>query len=47
MTAEDIDDRVLLSVVMDSRPGSRFDSEQASPNWRLDACAWMDGSQAQ
>jgi len=47
MTAEDIDDRVLLTMVMDASLGSRFDSEQASPNWRLDACAWMDGSQAQ
>ena len=45
--AEDVDDRVLLAMVMDSRASSRFDSEQASPNGRLDASTGMDSGEAQ
>jgi hypothetical protein len=43
---EDIGYRVLLSMVMDSRTGSRFDEEQTSPNRRFYAGSRMDGGKA-
>ena len=44
---QDIDDRVLLPVVVDSGPRARFDAEQASPNWRFDTNSRVDSGQAQ
>jgi hypothetical protein len=40
--AQDIRDRVLLSVMVYSRTCSRLDQEEPSPYWRSDASPWID-----
>src|SRR6266446_7065676 len=43
---QDIGDRLLLSMMMDARTGSRLDLEQPAPQRRLDAELWCDRGQA-
>src|SRR5437868_14910568 len=43
---QDIGDRLLLSMMMDARTGSRFDLEQPAPQRRLDAKLRCDRGQA-
>src|SRR5258708_23466954 len=43
---QDIGDRLLLSMMMDARTGSRLDLEQPAPQGRLDAELRCDRGQA-
>jgi hypothetical protein len=45
--AQNIGDRVLLSVVVYSRPGPRFDEEETSPHRGSHAGSWMDSGNPQ
>ena len=43
---QDIGDRLLLSMMMNSRAGARSHLEQSAPQHRLDAELWRDRRQA-